>query len=154
MYKRIVSYVVGATLMVSGFAAAQDSKPAASAKKEQAAGAKQGAPQLKTIYDYKDELGLSDTQVSKIRSTLGNFAKDTKAKRELFQAQLQEYARLVNDHAELDAIKASLKARLQTEFDLAWLDVTTARAIEDIMTPAQLKKWRALQSKARVPAKK
>ena len=153
MSRRTLAVVAGAALLFAAPALAQAqqsapvAKPSPSGAPAAAPAAKQ--PQIKTIYDYKAELGLDDTQISKLRATLGGFAKDTGAKRDELLKARQDYARLVEGHGALDAMKVKLQQIGALEFDLRWLDVTTSRNIESILSPAQLTKWRTLQAEAR-----
>lgn len=121
------------------------------------------AAPTKTIVDYKKELGLQKDQIDRIKSTLAQFqtymsaiAKDVGDKLAAIKSAAQEYQKMVETHADLETMKAKLRQiadmrreLIEIQYKSSVLDLTTSRDVEAILTPAQLKKWHALQAEAK-----
>lgn len=104
---------------------------------------------VKTLVDYKAELGLSDKQVADIGAALKSFQTTMVEQRKLLMKYEGEYSKLVSDHAPLDQVKQKLRQVTDTNFNLRYADVLTSRKVESIMTGDQIAKWRAIQAKVR-----
>lgn len=109
---------------------------------------------VKTIVDYAEILGLTDTQVHDIGQTLEAFRATTLEQRHLAKLYQDEYAKLVDAHAPLDEIKAKLRQWTEASFVLKFADVETSRRLEGVLTAEQLASWREIQSKARAEKNK
>lgn len=104
---------------------------------------------VKTMIDYKDELGLSETQVSEVREALLSFQKTVKEQRQALAQQEKEYKELVQKEAPLSDIKSKLRQISDTRFNLRYADVLTSRRVSEALSSEQMEKWRAIQSKVR-----
>lgn len=112
----------------------------------------QKAPQgkkIKTLVDYRAELGLTDAQVSDITEALRSFKTNVTEQRKLLTQSEQEYSKLVSDHAPLDQVKQKLRQVTDANFNLRYADVLTSRKVEGILSTEQLSKWRDIQAKVR-----
>lgn len=142
-----IVFVLGIVLPAAAAPDAKKPSPAPSA-------APSAAPRIKTIGDYKAELGLKDEQIEQIKGALATFQKDLTARNNALVQARREYAQLINKHADLAEIKAKLKQIGDLEYEIRVLDVETSRKIETILTPGQLKKWREIQAAARANTNK
>lgn len=110
---------------------------------------KPAAKPVKTLVDYKDELGLTDEQINGVAEALKNFQETIKTQKSLMVTYEQDYRKLLKDHAPLPEIKQKLRQIADVRFNLRYADVVTSRKVEGLMTAEQLKKWRAIQAKVR-----
>ncbi len=106
---------------------------------------------VKTLIDYKSELGLSDKQVKEIKDTLFAYQNVVTEQRKALSTYEKEYSGLVSERAPLEQIKGKLRQITDTSFNLRFADVQTARKVETVLTADQLKKWRDIQAKVRQP---
>jgi Spy/CpxP family protein refolding chaperone len=103
---------------------------------------------IKTIFSYKNELGLTDKQVADLVTILTDFQKylteQGKAMREL-RAKLND---LIKQKSELKSIREVLERIAGIQADTSYIDVETSRKVEGALTPSQLKKWNSIQEAA------
>lgn len=104
---------------------------------------------IKTMIDYKDELGLTDQEVTGVREALTSFQATVKEQRAILQASEKEYAELMKSTAPLPDIKSKLRQIADARFNLRYADVLTSRRVSEIMGPEKMKKWRAIQAEVR-----
>ncbi len=103
----------------------------------------------KSLVDFRQELKLSDRQVEAITSTLQRFQEENVTLRFKLGVAERETASLVERRGDLAAIKANLKQASDLEYQMRLLDLETSRRVEEILSPEQLKRWQAIQSKER-----
>lgn len=108
---------------------------------------------IKTIVDYRDELGLTDEQVNGVAEALKSFQETVNTQRKLLIQYEKEYRELLAAHAPLPEIKQKLRQVADTRFNLRYADVVTSRKVEQVMSEEQLKKWREIQAKVRAARK-
>lgn len=104
---------------------------------------------IKTMIDYRDELGLSDEQVKEVAEALKTFQVTVKEKRTALNTQEKEFKELLKAKAPLPDIKSKLKEISETRFTLRYADVLTSRRVSDALAEEQMKKWREIQAKVR-----
>lgn len=104
---------------------------------------------IKTMIDYKDELGLSEEQVKEVATALVAFQNTVKKLRADLAQHEQDYKKLIAEEAPLADIKAKLRLIADTRFALRYADVLTSRRVSEALTDEQMKKWREIQSKVR-----
>jgi Spy/CpxP family protein refolding chaperone len=100
---------------------------------------------IRTIYQYKAELGLTDKQESNLKKILGDFQVYlTKKNKELaaLQTKLNE---MINKKEKLRKIRKHLERMARIQVDASYLDIKTARKVEKVLTPTQLAEWKAIQ---------
>ena len=117
----------------------------------QEAGAPDKPPQkkIKTMIDYKDELGLSEEQVKEVSTALLSFQATVKKQRAILTQSEQDYKQLLQDEAPLADIKSKLRTIADTRFQLRYADVLTSRRVSEALTDEQMSKWREIQTKVR-----
>ena len=147
MTKRLITGLL--LLACSGSLWAQSPTPSASPAKVKAP-----ASPGKTITDFKTELKMSDAQVAQIQSTVSNLRKLTEGLQQQIMQAEQEAAKLLIKRADTTAIIDKVRTSELLRFNLRYLDVVTARQIENILTPEQVKGWGELQKRAREEQKK
>ena len=108
---------------------------------------------LKTIFSYKKELNLTDEQIDKLHKILDEFTEQLKRKRLKLRVLNIEFNELIRNRASLDKIKSKLKEIAELEVEIRFLDIKSAREIEEVLTPEQLKKWNKIR-KGKVKTKK
>ncbi len=104
---------------------------------------------IKTIFDYKTELRLTDDQVTKIREYLNELGKEIRilrAKLTLVDVDLQS---MIEKDADMSAIKSKIKEAYDIQASIKIADVEAARNINRVLSPEQLKKWKEIQAEAR-----
>ena len=104
---------------------------------------------VKTIFDYKTELRLTDDQVTKIREYLNDLGKEIRvmrAKLTLVDVDLQS---MMEKDADMGAIKGKIKEAYDIQATIKMADVEAARNINNVLRPEQLKKWKEIQAEAR-----
>lgn len=122
---------------------------AAPAMAETPAKPKPEGRKIKTLVDYKAELGLTDAQITEIGEALKSFQTTITEQRKLLTQYETEYSKLLSDHAPLEQIKQKLRQVTDTNFNLRYADVLTSRKVEGILSADQMSKWRAMQAKVR-----
>jgi len=111
----------------------------------QAAGAKTG----KYIFDYKQELSLTDKQEKNMRDILAKLQSYLADKKKQLDGLKAELDMLVEKKGDLDTIKAKLQDIAKVQTDASYEDIVSARAIENELTAKQLSKWRSIQKETR-----
>jgi hypothetical protein len=104
--------------------------------------------QGKTIFDYKSDLKLTDDQVKKIREHLGDLDKEVRvlrAKHTLIEVDLQG---LMEKEGDMNEVKKKIKEAYDIQASIKIADVDTARKINAVLKPEQLKRWREIQAEA------
>ena len=100
-----------------------------------------------TVIDFRQELGLSADQVSRIQVNLASLRKqmrDCQSRRVALQAQLNQ---LLEDSAQLATVRLKLEEIADQQVESQMADIATARTIRAVLSPDQFKKWQGLQVK-------
>jgi Spy/CpxP family protein refolding chaperone len=107
-------------------------------------------PKVKTIFDYKAELSLTDEQINNMKGFLTELNGSVKASREKLTKLESDYRGLI---AKDSTTTAEAKAKLQEIADatvtMRLKDLEISRKITGTMTAEQREKWRAIQAKVR-----
>lgn len=108
----------------------------------------QPAPQkVPTIFDYKQEIGLTPEQEAKMKG----FIKDLQTNMSAGEARLSqmelEYRRLLAKDPTIDQARAKLQEIANATVDLRLVDLQTSRRISGVLTTDQLRKWKAIQAR-------
>lgn len=105
-------------------------------------------PYVKTIFDYRQELNLTERQEQEIKSILSQLSQEmrvTRAKLTLLEVEAND---LIKKDGDLELIRKRIKDAAEIQVDLKMADITATRKINSVMSSEQLKKWRALQAAA------
>jgi len=108
---------------------------------------------IKTTFDYKAELSLTDAQEKEIKQILIDLNRELqleKAKLTIAGIELQD---LIKKEADLDQIRKALNQEAALRVSLAYADLAATRKINQVLSSEQLRKWRAMQEAARIASK-
>lgn len=110
----------------------------------------QPAPAVKTITDYKDQLGLTTQQLEKIAGSVKSYRSGLSGlKNQLAEAE-NELNNRINKRSKLSDILSQLKKAENLRLEARLLDLETSRTVRSVLTPQQWSQWQALkQGKAR-----
>ncbi|MEW5758154.1 MAG: hypothetical protein AB1755_01595 [Candidatus Omnitrophota bacterium] len=106
--------------------------------------------QAKTIFDYKDELKLTDKQVTDLKKTISDLQAYITEKRKQLDAAGQELLGLIKEKANLKLIKQKLEQISKIQVDISYTDIESSRKVEGILTLDQIDKWKKIQEEYRV----
>jgi len=137
-----VALILG--LALNGFAK-EKPKPAPSPE----AVAEAQKQEIKTIFSYKTELGLSDKQDADIRKLLVDLQNTFTEKVKQLNALRQELAQMIKDRVNLKTIHRKIEDIAKIQVENTYLDIETSRKIEDTLNSEQLKKWQDIQKATR-----
>lgn len=111
--------------------------------------AKDEPKRVKTIVDYREELGLTQQQIDQVAEALKNFQETINSQRNAMVQYEKEYTELLKAHAPLPEIKQKLIQIEGARTKLRYADVVTSRKVESIMSEEQMTKWRGIQAEVR-----
>ncbi|MBI4863862.1 MAG: hypothetical protein HY815_26930 [Candidatus Riflebacteria bacterium] len=145
--KRLVSIALAVLVMVSVFASAGIAD-VANQKNKASASAAQASP-LKTIWDYQDEIGLTDKQIQDMKAILARFQGNLVAAQQKLNSAEGQLKGMIEKVAPMGQIREKLLriASIQTEMRIE--DVETSRKVNAVLTPEQLESWHQIQAKTR-----
>lgn len=124
-------------------AAAQPAQPAQAAPQAQ-----QPAP-VKTIFDYKKEVGYTDEQESKMKAAVSAFNEQMKGFGEKLKAAESELKSLFEKNADMKDIEKKVREHYDLRASIEIANIELSRKINAVLTPEQTKKWREIQAQAR-----
>lgn len=105
---------------------------------------------IKTLFDYKQELGLSDEQISNMKSFLSELNGSVKASREQITRLETDYRALIaNENTTTAQARAKLEEIADATVVMRLKDLEVSRKITGAMTAEQRAKWKAIQAKVR-----
>ena len=145
--------IVVATVLSLGFVLNSFAADQAKSGQAQVAAENQQKKTIKTIFSYKKELGLSDKQIEQMKAFIVGLQNYIKDKRNELVPLTKDLIKLSNDRADLKLIKEKLEKISKVNLGIAYTDIETSRNIEDVLTSAQLKKWKKVQQDVRDKAK-
>lgn len=105
--------------------------------------------ETKTIFSFKDQIGLSDKQVENIKALLADLQKNMMEKSKALNALRDQLSEMLQNKDAMKVIRSKLQQIADLQVEASYSDIEISRKVEDIMTPAQLKKWKDIQAKAR-----
>ncbi|MBX3169306.1 MAG: hypothetical protein KF760_18015 [Candidatus Eremiobacteraeota bacterium] len=113
-------------------------------------------PKIKTLFDYKQELGLTEEQINKMKSYLTELNGSVKTSREQITRLENDYRLLIaNDSTTTAQARAKLEEIASATVTMRLKDLEISRKITNAMSTEQRSKWKAIQAKVRAeqPAK-
>ena len=105
---------------------------------------------LKTILDYKKELGLSQDQEERIKAYLFDLEKGLRELKVKLASVNSEIRRLLEQGAKkqgslrLKDVEAKIREAYQIRADMAIAEIRTAEKINAVLTPKQFEKWKKI----------
>jgi hypothetical protein len=103
---------------------------------------------LKTIFDYKQELNLSDRQEEDIKAIIQALGKEIQASRAKLQNIETDVGELNKTDSDLEQIRKKLREAAELQIGMRIADIAATRKINKTMSAEQLKRWREIQSAA------
>jgi len=138
--RMVLVAVVSLQLMAIGSFAeeksAKQSKPAAQETQKK---------EVKTIFNYKTELGLSDKQVEDMKALVSKLQTTLNEKGKMLLDLRNDLVKMIREKDNLGTIKSQLKKIADLQVEISYMDIETARKIEGVLVPKQLKKWQDIQ---------
>ncbi len=104
---------------------------------------------VKTIFDFKTELKLTDEQEQRIKTILTDLNKDVQVKRARLVILNSEIQDLLKKEGDLSEIKKKLDESFSIQSSIKYADIEASRNINKTLTPEQLKKWKEIQAAER-----
>lgn len=101
--------------------------------------------ELKTIFDYKDELGLNKHQIEGIKNMVDKLRTTFEENNKKLNTLREELKAMLKNKENLARIKEQLTKVSNIQIENSYADIETSRKIEDILTTEQLKKWKEMQ---------
>ena len=116
---------------------------------------KNDAPKIKTIFNYKTELGLSDAQIEAIKSELINLNSNYKQSKAKIAQLEAEFRALIAREASTEEAKSKLQQIAEATVAFRLSDFETSKRITATMSAEQKAKWAAIRAQLRpqAPAK-
>ncbi len=103
--------------------------------------------QVKTIFSFKDDIGLTDDQETKLKALLY----DEQSLMETDNATLKtlgtELGTMIDSKADMAAIKSKLEEISKIQVEISCRNIEDSRSVESILSPDQLAKWKDIQKK-------
>ena len=102
-----------------------------------------------SIFEYKKELSLTDTQEKNLRGILTKLQNYNTEKKKYLDGLRAELKKMIDDKADLGRIKVRLQRIAIIQADATYEGIASVRAIEKELTAAQLSRWRGMQKEYR-----
>jgi Spy/CpxP family protein refolding chaperone len=99
----------------------------------------------KTIFAFKSQLGLSDDQETKLKALLYDERATVTADDNKLKTLGQDLGKLVDQKADMQAIRAKLEEISKIQVDASCLNIEDSRKVESILSADQLAKWKDIQ---------
>ncbi|MBU2222143.1 MAG: hypothetical protein KJ722_05935 [Candidatus Omnitrophica bacterium] len=101
--------------------------------------------EIKTIFDYKDELGLSKNQIESIRTLVDKLKAIFDGNNKKLNNLRNELGAMLKNKEKLGQIKEQLIKISNIQIENSYADIETSRNIEGILFTEQLNKWKEMQ---------
>lgn len=108
---------------------------------------------VKTIFDFKAELRLTDTQEKDIRQVLADLTRELQLEKARYMIATIELQDLVMQEVDLGQIRKGLDQEAGLRASMTYADIAATRKINQVLSPDQLQKWRTIQESARNTSK-
>jgi Spy/CpxP family protein refolding chaperone len=103
--------------------------------------------QVKSIFSFKDELGITDDQELKLKALLYDEQTFLDSENTTLKSLGEELSKLIDAKADMQAIKSKLEEIAKVQVDVSYRNIADARQIETVLTPEQMEKWKDIQKK-------
>ena len=99
----------------------------------------------RTIFNFRNELGLTDKQVEAMKALVNKLQEGIKEKTKNLEVLRKELVTMIQNRDKLAAIKSKIQNLANIQADISYFDIEISRKIEDVLTAQQLKKWKDIQ---------
>lgn len=118
--------------------------PIAPISKETASAAK---PPMKTIFDFQQEIGLSDRQIEDIKKIIEDLQKSFENKAKDLQEMREALTVMLKEKKDLKVIRKQFEKIAAIQVDSSIKDIDASRKIEAVMSKEQFGIWKDIQVK-------
>ncbi len=101
--------------------------------------------EVKTIFSYKKELGLTDKQTEDIKALVAKLQTLLNEKGKAIGDLRSKLGDMIKNKDNLGTIRSQLRKIADLQVEISYADIETARKIEGALTPSQMKKWQQIQ---------
>ena len=98
-----------------------------------------------SIFEYKKELSLTDSQEKNLRDVLSKLQDYLAVAKKELDSLRAELNKMVADKLDLNMIKAKLRTIARKQADATYEDIASVRAIEKELTASKMSRWRDIQ---------
>ena len=102
---------------------------------------------VKTIFNFKDDIGLTDDQEVKLKALLYDEQSFMDSQNSTLKALGIELSKMIEQKTDMQAIRGKLEEIAKIQVDVSYRNILDSRSSETILTPDQLAKWRDIQKK-------
>ena len=99
-----------------------------------------------SIFDYKEELSLTDKQEKNLRKIVTELQTNLTEKQNKLKDLQTELNKMLTDRANLYKVKFKLYVAAKVQADMTYENIAGTRAIEKELDEAQMSKWRGMQA--------
>ena len=103
--------------------------------------------QVKTIFSFKNEIGLTDDQELKLKALLYDEQSLVDSNNNVLKTLGTELGKLIDDKADMPAIKSKLEEISKIQVETSCHNIEDSRKVESILSSDQVAKWRDIQKK-------
>ena len=103
--------------------------------------------QVKTIFSFKSEIGLTDDQEVKLKALLYDEQSFMDSENTSLKTLGTELSKMLENKESMQAIKSKLEEIAKVQVEVSYRNIEDSRKIEGILTPGQLAKWKDIQKK-------
>lgn len=104
-------------------------------------------PVKKDIFSFKQEIGLTDEQESKLKAVVYDLQQTLAPNQKKMDALNADFLRMIKDKADIKVIRKKLEEITKIQVDSTCIDIENSRKIEGVLSPEQLKKWNAIKER-------
>ena len=104
---------------------------------------------IKTIFDYKSDINMTDEQEAKIKEQLVDLEKEIRVMRAKLTIIDSEAQALLEKEGDITQLKNKVKEAYDVQASMRIADIEAARKINSVLKPDQLKKWKEIQAASR-----
>jgi len=144
----LITAVLALGLAVNVFAAADKAKSAPPVTPVVSA-TDTSKQEVKTIFSYKKDLGLTDKQEADIKKIITDLQNTFTEKGKKLLGLRQELGQMLKDRANLNIIRKKIEEMGRIQMDNTYMDIESSRKIENILNFQQLTKWQNIQKESR-----
>jgi len=101
--------------------------------------------QVKTIFSFKNDIALTDDQEVKLKALLYDEQTALDTDNDTLKALGTELSKMIDSKADMQLIKGKLEEISKIQVEISYRNIENGRKVEEILTPDQLEKWRAIQ---------
>ncbi len=103
--------------------------------------------QVKTIFSFKNEIGLTDDQELKLKALLYDEQALTDANNNTLKTLGTELGKMIDGKDDMGIIKSKLEEMSKIQVEVTCRNIEDSRKVEKILSPDQLAKWKDIQKK-------